>query len=124
MLNVLAVFVGGGIGSTFRYLVNLLYNRYCAMPLPLATFGVNVISSFLIGCLMAYILSLNINSVYKCLFVVGFCGGFSTLSALSFEVFEMFRHGQILLAIFYVVLSFVVCIVMTALGYYWTRYYV
>jgi len=124
MLNVFAVFVGGGIGSVLRYLIGQTYVKYSSMTFPLATFGVNVIGSFVIGCAMAYIMSTNINVVYKYAIIVGFCGGLTTFSTFSFELFDLVKNGHVALAIIYTVLSFLACIGMTALGYYWTKCYV
>lgn len=124
MFKFLAVFLGGGIGSVLRYMIDILYIRYGSMTFPFATFAVNLVACFLMGCCMAYFLATHTNGFYKCLFVVGFCGGFSTMSALSFEVFEMLKSGEILPAVLYIFLSFVVCVCMTALGFYWTKCYV
>ena len=46
MLNVLAIFLGGGIGAVLRYLVGFNLSKYFEISLPISTFLVNIIGSF------------------------------------------------------------------------------
>ena len=47
MLNLLAVFVGGGLGACLRYLTGVLISGNLKINLPVATFLVNIIGCFL-----------------------------------------------------------------------------
>ena len=49
MLNILAVFIGGGIGACVRYFTGILCSNTIRCNLPIATFLVNIIGCFLIG---------------------------------------------------------------------------
>ena len=51
MLNLLAVFTGGGLGACLRYLTGVLISGNLKINLPVATFLVNIIGCFLIGFL-------------------------------------------------------------------------
>ena len=54
MLNVLAIFLGGGIGAVLRYLVGFNLSKYFEISLPISTFLVNIIGSFVIGFLFFF----------------------------------------------------------------------
>ncbi len=117
MKNILLVFAGGGAGSVIRYLVSTFFT--CTPnSFPLATFIVNVSGSLLIGILMGiFIHDAAIQENWKLLLVTGFCGGFTTFSAFSKESFLMIQNQQWSMCIMYVMLSVILCIVATALGF-------
>jgi CrcB protein len=58
----------------------------------LSTTAVNVVGSFLLGCLAANFPDRS-KSLYL-LFGVGFCGGFTTFSTFSLELLEAFLKGN------------------------------
>ena len=122
MLNVISVFIGGGIGSVLRYFVNHLYGKSvlcanCAMPL--ATLSVNIIGSFLIGFLYAIaIQKTGIPHQLRLGLTVGFCGGLTTFSAFSLEAYDLFNNGQTYAALGYIFSSVIICITVTMLGIY------
>ena len=51
MLNILAVFLGGGIGACLRSLTGICCVNLFKINLPIATFLINIIGCFLIGFL-------------------------------------------------------------------------
>ncbi len=87
------VFIGGALGALFRYLILSMFKEYPADVI--GVFLVNILGCFLIG-FVSYIaikkyniISPNMNK----LLVTGFAGGFTTFSAFSHPVLEMFlRH--------------------------------
>jgi CrcB protein len=46
----------------------------------------------------------------RMLMITGFCGGFSTFSAFSFETIELVRSGNSLYAVLNVVISISLCL--------------
>lgn len=117
MLNVFAVFFGGGIGAVTRYLTGLLVMRNFNFNLPLATFLVNIAGSFVIGFL--YILFIDkqeMNPAWKLALTAGFCGGLTTFSTFSLEVFEMLKNAQFAQAVLYIILSVIICVVSVWIG--------
>ena len=108
MLNVLAIFIGGGVGAVIRYLAGLICG-FRLHHMPFATLTVNVIACFIIGLCYVYFQSkTTIPPHIKLALTCGFCGGLSTLSALALEVVliqESFPITAIVYAIFSVVLS-------------------
>jgi CrcB protein len=68
---------------------------------------------------MAYILKTNQTSdTIKFLLVTGFCGGFTTFSALSFESVQLLQSNQISTAFIYIALSILVGLALTFMSYY------
>ena len=117
MLNVLAVFFGGGIGAVTRYLTGLMIMLNFHCNLPVATFLVNVTGSFSMGFL--YILFIDrpeINPALKFLLTVGFCGGLTTFSTFSLEMFEMLKNAEFLQAFSYGFLSVIICVISVWIG--------
>lgn len=119
MLNLLAVFVGGGLGACLRYLTGVLISGNLKINLPVATFWVNIIGCFLIGFLyVIFVEKLQASKQLKLLLTVGFCGGLTTFSTFSAEVFDMIQNGQLLNASAYTVLSVIIgCIAVFFGGY-------
>lgn len=119
MLNLFAIFLGGGIGAVSRFLITLNLTKIYNVNLPIATFLVNIIGSFAIGFL--YILFMgktDLTPALKFALTVGFCGGLTTFSTFSLELFEMISHQQFMQAAIYALLSVLVCLVMTGIGVY------
>ena len=116
MSNLLAVAIGGATGSVMRYFITLLFTRQHTFPY--GTLLVNVTGSFLVGLLMAYFLkNTGLNDSVKLLLVTGFCGGFTTFSALQWEMFTLLREGRLGLAFSYIVVSFIAGLVAVYVGF-------
>lgn len=122
MLNLLAIFLGGGIGAVSRYLISLNLAKNFEINLPISTFLVNVIGSFVIGFLyILFIEKADITPAVKLSLTVGFCGGLTTFSTFSLELFEMIGNQQIFHAFSYIILSVTICVIMTAIGAYFAK---
>ncbi len=122
MLNVLAIFLGGGIGAVSRYLIGLNLAKIFEINLPFSTFLVNIIGSFIIGFLyILFIEKTDITPALKLALTVGFCGGLTTFSTFSLELFEMIGNHQFFHAFSYIILSITICVLMTAIGAYFAK---
>lgn len=113
MLNVVAVFLGGGFGSLCRYGLSLYLPTN---TFPWATLATNILACFLLGCLMGYLLKNQLNDQVKLLIGTGFCGGFSTFSTLSKEVLELGQTTLYWTAISYLLASIVLGILAVSVG--------
>lgn len=116
--NILLVGTGGALGSIARYLITCLFT-YLAICNELATLLVNVIGSFVIGLLIPA----SQNTLYL-LLAVGFCGGFTTFSTFSAQVFQMMQNGQRLSSIIYILASILISITFVFLGIYLSEKYI
>ena len=119
----LMVFLGGGFGALVRYMLYLIlpYNTY----LPVGTLVANFF-----GCLIAtvvfsfFVFKSDVNSIYKLLLITGFCGGLSTLSALSIDLLVYIQSGEYLRACFYILISLLICTISVILGLALVKKYV
>ncbi len=117
MIKILLVFLGGGLGSIFRYLIGLALNKNDFLT-PYGTFLVNVLGSLLIGLLAGYNLrNLNLSHDYQALLIAGFLGGFTTFSSFAFENLVMIQNGRYLLFAAYFTTTLIVGLFAVALGY-------
>lgn len=86
--------------------------------LPWGTMAANVIGSLIIGLVLARVGAPTRDSAHwQSFLAVGFCGGFTTFSSFSWQTLEQLRQGQTLSALLHVVLSVLVCVVATWLGW-------
>jgi CrcB protein len=121
MKQLLLVFLGGGTGSVLRYLISRYLNH--ATILPLGTLVVNVLGSLFIG----FILGLGfrqqlISANGMLLLATGFCGGFTTFSAFSYENQVFLKAGDFMSAGIYTVSSLILGIAATFAGLYASRF--
>jgi len=125
MLNIIAIFIGGGFGCLSRYgIANLLKNS--SMDFPLATLAVNIIGSLILGFTAAYfwnkVPAHAIHNTLRLAITVGFCGGLTTFSTFSWETFDLIKNGDFLLAILYTTISVLACLLAISLGAFLSKY--
>ncbi len=117
MHNVIAVFLGGGIGAVLRYLTGVFAVRYLSVNLPVATFAVNIIGCFILGLLFAFFIDKpEINTPLKLALTVGFCGGLTTFSTFSLELFEMLKNALYMQVFVYLILSLIIGLLAVWVG--------
>lgn len=126
-MNILAVGLGGFVGSVLRYLVGFIplgstqsqtgYNISLWASFPIKTFLINIVGAFVIGLVAAASAKNNSLNPQLVLFLkVGVCGGFTTFSTFSLETLDLLQKGQIPVALCYVVLSVVLGVVAVFAG--------
>jgi len=114
MRNVLFVAFGGAFGSVFRYLVSQWIPRASAGDFPWATFGINLLGSFLIGLVIGKLGPED--TTLRLLLITGFCGGFTTFSAFAYETLQLLQGGHYFLAFSYVAGSVFFGITLVGVG--------
>lgn len=118
MKSFLLVFLGGGIGSSCRFLISNIINNSFKSFHYLGTFSVNVIGCIIVGIVMGFLQKENnFNQNYLLLFSSGFCGGFTTFSAFANENLDLIKNGNFSVFFLYVVSSVVFGIAAAFLGY-------
>jgi CrcB protein len=121
MKQLVLIFLGGGLGSVFRYLTSLLTAKYYESIFPLATFITNVLGCFMIGLLIGYLGQSPNNQNLRLLFITGFCGGYTTFSTFASENINLLQTGQYLTLISYTIASVLVGLVAVWLGLMLTK---
>lgn len=122
MLGIVAVFIGGGLGSVLRYIVNVCYLKSCSLTFPFQTLAINVIGSFILGFLIYYINARsNFDHNLRLMLTVGFCGGLTTFSTFSCEVIDLFNRNRFVEAILYIFATLLICLFGALLGAYFAK---
>lgn len=100
----IAVFLGGALGSLLRVLCMVLVPGFSS-GFPLATLLVNWVGSA--GIAWAYLnFQEKTNVFWKLFWMTGFFGGFTTMSIFSVETWELIQSDRLLLALTYILLTF------------------
>lgn len=89
--TIVAVGVGGGLGSIARLLFTNAFNANFSHPIPFGTMFVNIIGSFIIGALFALFMSLPTSVTIKSFVITGFLGGLTTFSTFAMETVFLFN---------------------------------
>jgi CrcB protein len=116
------VALGGALGSVARFWLNGVVSERYGATFPWGTMTVNVIGSFIIGVLGAMTLpegrmSSEARTVTTQLLMIGICGGFTTFSSFSLQTLNLVRDREWLYAGGNILLSVVLCLLATWLGY-------
>ena len=106
------VAVGGALGAMARFGLNVFLQRDVAFPW-------GTLSANLLGCLVIVVIAQLVASAewfneagfipdqYRLLFAIGFCGSFTTLSALVVELHTMLQRSEILNSFAYLMVTMI-----------------
>lgn len=101
------VFLGGAGGTVLRYGLTASLPRWSGVPV--ATLGINVVGSFLLGLLLEQLTRRGLDRgrrrAVRLFLGPGLLGGFTTYSALAVDTDTLLRDGRVVLAVTYAVLT-------------------
>ncbi len=118
MVFLLAIAIGGAVGSVLRFLVSKFIQTKAGIDFPIGTLLVNLSSAFLIGFFFAFFVEkLDLSPNLRALLITGLLGGYSTYSTLFYEAYYMLLNGEWLKALLYLLLSNGLGLLFVALGY-------
>jgi len=117
--NMLLVGAGGFAGSVARYLTASALERKLDGVFPYGTLTVNIVGSFLLGCLLGWVAAKpgSNSGQWRLLLGTGFCGGFTTFSAFAFENFNLIEQRHISTSLLYSLLSIGAGLLAVWIGY-------
>ena len=89
------VALGSAIGGALRYLLGGWIHQRTGTAFPVHTLLINVSGSFLLGFLQRYGLeTTTLSPEVRTMLTIGFCGGYTTFSAFSYETVLMIEAGD------------------------------
>jgi CrcB protein len=92
---IVAVAIGGAIGSVARYLVGIGSGKLFGVGFPWGTLIINVTGSFLIGAFVGlFATKSDLPQVARVFLTVGICGGYTTFSTFSLDAWYLIERGQ------------------------------
>jgi fluoride exporter len=109
---------GSFLGGGSRYLIQKYLTDSIQSSFPYATLLINISGCFILGFLLGLSNKYNFLSSETRLFLTtGLCGGFTTFSTFSNDSLMLLRDGNYYYFLLYTLLSVVVGIICTFLGY-------
>ena len=122
MTHLLLVALGGGIGAALRHLSGLMAIRLMGTAFPWGTLFVNVAGSFAMGLLIGWLVKKGSATTDMRLFLAtGVLGGFTTFSAFSLDVANMWERGAGMHAFGYILASVLLSIFAVFAGLWLVR---
>lgn len=115
LLRCLAVGAGGFIGSIARYLLSKVELQRSG-NYPLNTLLANVLGAILIGVIIAEVEQNGMNENKLLFLKFGLCGGLTTFSTFSVEMYAYLETGNVVMAIGYAIVSVTLSLIGVMLG--------
>jgi CrcB protein len=116
--------VGGAIGTILRYSMSGFTYRIVTGIFPWGTVFVNLAGSFAIGFLWGFFEIQNISSNMRNFIFIGVLGGFTTFSTYALESLNLFRDGEIKLAMSYILISNILGLLLVFAGFILSKYFI
>jgi CrcB protein len=122
MKILIPIFIGGGLGAVARYLTTIgteyllttlgsgrVPGTFHVAEFPWGTFLSNLLACVVLGVAVLLLSRQQLSGFWVPFLVIGFCGGYSTFSAFSYETLALISAGKWPMAILNIVVSMVTC---------------
>jgi len=116
MNEIIAVAVGGALGSVGRYLVVDGMGRWLGAGFPWGTLTVNGVGGLVIGLIAGALATHPTLAAWRFFLITGILGGFTTFSAFSLDAVALADRGAWAAAAAYVIGSVVISLCGTVAG--------
>lgn len=125
MRMLLLASAGGAIGAGTRYLISEWFATKGLLGFPWATLFINVTGSALMGLTVGVLMSrAELPAELRVFLATGILGGYTTFSAFSLEIWQLFERGDVGAAVAYIGASVVLSIAGLAGGIFVARWIV
>ena len=115
--TLLLVGTGGFMGTVLRYLSQVFLQRLFQTTFPIGTMTVNILGRLIIGIVYALSEKGNLLTPEARLFLaVGFCGGFTTFSAFSYNIVTLAKDSGAIINLIYISGSIILGVLAVYLG--------
>ena len=121
MVKIVYILVGGAIGTYLRYAVSGYSYKLFDWIFPIGTLVVNLIGSFLIGLLWGIFESGNLSPNIRVFIFIGILGGFTTFSSYMLETLNLYRDGEVRLAIINLFANNIFGLIMVIGGFFLSK---
>jgi len=115
LYELLAVFIGGALGSLARFALSVLIDLIPG-AFPYATVIINIAGSLIIGFCYIYFTHKRKSSIGIALINIGFLGGFTTFSSFSLDNVTLLEQSHFILFAINLCATLVLCFSATAIG--------
>ncbi len=122
MIKYIYLLAGGALGTYLRYFVSGLSYKWFDWTFPVGTLVVNLAGSFFIGLLWGVFESLNMNPNIRIFLFVGLLGGFTTFSSFMLETLNLYRDGEIKLAVYNLLTNNIFGVVLVVAGFLLSKF--
>jgi len=119
--NLALVFIGGGAGSSLRFLLTHYLNK-APNAIPYGTLIANISGSLLIGIILGVAIKNDLLTSNTTIFLaMGFCGGYTTFSTFAYENQVFLKNGDFSLFALYTLGSIALGVAAVFLGLWVAR---
>ena len=92
---IIAVALGGAVGSVARYLVGIGSGKLFGTNFPWGTLIINVTGSFLIGAFAGlFAAKWDLSQATRIFLTVGICGGYTTFSTFALDAYYLLERAE------------------------------
>ena len=122
MGTLVAIAIGGALGSVARYGMTVYCENLLGREFPYGIFFANILGSFAIGvCFVLLLERAALPEIWRSLLMMGFLGGFTTFSTFSLQSIGMIQAGRLIEAAVYILGSVILSILGAWAGILLTR---
>lgn len=121
MVKIAYILLGGAIGTYLRYAVSGYSYKLFSWIFPIGTLAVNLLGSFVIGLLWGLFEATNLSPNIRVFLFIGILGGFTTFSSYMLETLNLYRDGEVKLAIFNLMANNILGLIMVIGGFFLSK---
>ena len=106
-----AIAVGGSLGAVSRYWMSTSTYQWLGFGFPYGTLAVNLLGSLTMGFLAELLVDrFHVSDEIRIGLLAGFLGSFTTFSTFAIDVLQLGTNQSAVKAVFYILLSVLLCV--------------